>query len=151
MHDLSDFIQDENARILGELALFAGCTPEQLSRVERLTTIRDRPPGHTLCQQGARGDEFFVIVEGEATVTIDGNDVGTMGPGCGFGEIALLLPEGRRTATVTAATAMTLVVLRRVEFAELFDAAPVVARRILQDSATRLARDARRRRIVASP
>jgi CRP/FNR family transcriptional regulator, cyclic AMP receptor protein len=151
VHHLSDFTQDGNARALRDLALFAGCSPEQLERVAGLTTIREVSPGRTLCRQGAPGAEFFVVVEGEATVTIDGKDVGTMGPGCGFGEIALLLPEGRRTATVTAATAMTLVVLSRVEFLTLFDAAPTVARRILQDSAIRLARDARSRRIVASP
>jgi CRP/FNR family cyclic AMP-dependent transcriptional regulator len=148
---MSDFEQDEKTRALGALALFAGCGNEELRRIAALVTITDASPGRMLCRQGAPGDDFFVIVDGEATVTIDGDDVGTMGPGCGFGEIALLLPEGRRTATVTAATAMTLVVLNRVKFVSLFDAAPTVARRILQDSAVRLARDARSRRIVASP
>ena len=148
---MSDFTKDGDTRVLRDLALFAGCSEEQLRRIASVTIVTRVSPGRTLCRQGAPGREFFVVVEGEATVTIDGTDVGTMGPGCGFGEIALLTPEGRRTATVTAATAMTLVVLNRVEFAALFDVAPVVARRILQDSATRLARDARSRRIVASP
>ena len=92
-----------------------------------------------------------MIVEGEAVVKIDGVDVGTMGPGCGFAEIALLAPEGRRTATVTAATPMTLVVFDRGEFASLLETAPITARRVLQDSASDLARTARSRRIVASP
>jgi CRP/FNR family transcriptional regulator, cyclic AMP receptor protein len=148
---LSDFTHDGDTRVLRDLALFAGCTQEQLRHIASVATITTVSPGRVLCRQGAVGREFFVVVDGEATVTIDGKDVGTMGPGCGFGEIALLSPEGRRTATVTAATAMTLVVLNRVEFAALFDAAPTVARRILQDSATRLARDAHSRRIVASP
>jgi CRP-like cAMP-binding protein len=148
---LSDFTKDGDTRVLRDLALFAGCSEEQLRRIASVTIVTRVSPGRTLCRQGAPGREFFVVVEGEATVTIDGIDVGTMGPGCGFGEIALLTREGRRTATVTAATAMTLVVLNRVEFAALFDVAPVVARRILQDSASRLARDARSRRIVASP
>jgi CRP/FNR family transcriptional regulator, cyclic AMP receptor protein len=148
---LSGFWEDGSARVLGDFALFAGCSPDQLRRIASLTTMTEVSPGRMLCRQGAPGREFFVVVEGEATVTIDGKDVGTMGPGCGFGEIALLTPDGRRTATVTAATAMTLVVLNRVEFAALLEIAPVVARRILQDSASRLARDARSRRIVASP
>jgi len=148
---LSGFILDGSARVLGDLALFAGCTEEHLRRIADLTTIADVSPGRTLCRQGAPGSEFFVVVEGEATVTIDGKAVGTMGAGCGFGEIALLTPAGRRNATVTAATAMTVVVVNRVEFAALFEIAPVVARRVLQDSATRLARDARSLRIVASP
>jgi CRP-like cAMP-binding protein len=148
---LSDFRHDGKTRVLGDLALFAECSEEQLHRMASVTTIIDVSPGRALCRQGARGREFFVVVQGEATVTIDGTDVGTMGAGCGFGEIALLTPEGRRTATVTAATVMTLVVLSRVEFAALIDAAPTVARRILQDSVARLARDAPSRRIVASP
>jgi CRP-like cAMP-binding protein len=148
---LSDFTHDGDTRVLRDLALFAGCSEEQLRRIASVTIITRVSPGRMLCRQGAPGREFFVVVEGEATVTIDGTDVGTMGPGCGFGEIALLSPVGRRTATVTSATAMTLVVLNRVEFAALFDATPVIARRILQDSAARLARDARSRRIVASP
>src|SRR5262249_5970199 len=59
--------------------------------------------------------------------------------------------EGRRTATVTAATPMTMLVLGRVEFAQLLDIAPVVARRVLQDSASSLAHTALSRRVVASP
>jgi CRP-like cAMP-binding protein len=137
--------------VLGELGLFEGCSAEQLSGIARLVTITDLSPGDTLCRQGMVGHEFFVIVDGEATVIIDGIDVGTMGPGCGFGEIALLTPEGRRPATVTAATPMTVLVLERVEFAELLDIAPILARGVLQDTATDLAPTARSRRIVASP
>ena len=148
---MSGFPHDGDAPALGDLALFAGCSEEQLHRVAHLATISEVSRGRILCRQGAPGREFYAVVDGEATVTIDGKNVGAMGPGCGFGEIALLTPEGRRTATVTAATAMTLVVLDRVQFAALFDIAPVVARRILQDSASRLARDAQSRRIVASP
>lgn len=92
-----------------------------------------------------------MILEGEAVVMIDGIEVGAMGPGCGFAEIALLAPEGRRTATVTAVTPMTLLVLDRAEFADLLEAAPVIARRVLQDTASSLAHTAHSRRVVASP
>lgn len=142
---------DGQVRVLGELGLFEGCGPDQLGALASFLSITEHAAGDTLCRQGTIGREFFVVVEGEAVVTIDGIEVGTMGPGCGFAEVALVAPEGRRTATVTAATPMTLLVLDRVEFAELLDTAPVVARRVLQDSASDLARTARSRRIVASP
>jgi CRP-like cAMP-binding protein len=148
---LSVSASDGQVRVLGELELFEGCNDEQLVAISRLVTTTDFSPGDTLCRQGVRGQDFFVIVDGEATVIIDGADVGTMGPGCGFAEIALLTPEGRRTATVTAATPMTVLVMDRAGFAELLDIAPIVARGLLQDSATDLARTARSRRIVASP
>jgi CRP-like cAMP-binding protein len=137
--------------VLGELALFEGCSPDQLVAIASFVAITDSSSGDTLCRQGTIGREFFLIVEGEAVVMIDGIEVGTMGPGCGFAEIALLTPEGRRTATVTAVTPMTLLVLDRVEFASLVETAPIIARRALQDSASDLARTARSRRIVASP
>ena len=137
--------------MLGDLELLAGCSPDQLGSIASFVAITGSSPGDTLCRQGSVGREFFVIAEGEAVVEIDGVEVGTLGPGCGFAEIALLTPEGRRTATVTAATPMTLLVLDRVEFASLLETAPVIARRVLQDSASDLARTARSRRIVASP
>ena len=142
---------DGQVRVLSELGLFEGCTPDQLGALASFVSITEYAVGDTLCRQGMVGREFFVVVEGEAVVMIDGIEVGTMGPGCGFAEIALLAPEGRRTATVTAATPMTLLVLDRVEFAELLDLAPVIARRVLQDSASSLAHTALSRRVVASP
>jgi len=142
---------DGQVRVLGELGLFDGCSPDQLGSLASFVSITEYALGDTLCRQGTVGREFFVIVEGEAAVTIDGVEVGTMGSGCGFAEIALLAREGRRTATVTAATPMTMLVLDRVEFAQLLDIAPVVARRVLQDSASSLAHTALSRRVVASP
>ena len=142
---------DGQVRVLSELGLFEGCSPDQLGFLASFVSITEYATGDTLCRQGTVGQEFFVVVEGEAVVMIDGVEVGTMGRGCGFAEVALVTPEGRRTATVTAATPMTLLVLDRVEFAELLDTAPIVARRVLQDSASSLARTARSRRIVASP
>ena len=142
---------DGQVRVLSELGLFEGCSPDQLGSLASFVSITEDAVGDTLCRQGMVGREFFVVVDGEAVVMIDGIEVGTMGPGCGFAEIALLAPEGRRTATVTAATRMTLLVLDRVEFAELLDLAPVIARRVLQDSASSLAHTALSRRVVASP
>ena len=142
---------DGQVRVLGELGLFEGCSPDELGALAAFVSITEYAVGDTLCRQGMVGREFFVVVKGEAVVMIDGIEVGTMGPGCGFAEIALLAPEGRRTATVTAATPMTLLVLDRVEFAELLDIAPVIARRVLQDSASSLAHTALSRRVVASP
>jgi CRP-like cAMP-binding protein len=55
-----------------------------------------------LTGEGASGYSFFVLCEGTATVTIDGNEVRALEPGDFFGELAIL-GDGRRTATVTTA------------------------------------------------
>jgi CRP-like cAMP-binding protein len=122
-----------------DIACFADCI-EQLQRIESFATTVHVGPGRTLWRPGRSQRQFLVIVDGEAIVTVDGFDVATLGPGCGFGEVTVLTHLGRREATVIATTPMTLLVLRRGEFHALLRYAPVVVRRVQQESAHRLAR-----------
>jgi CRP-like cAMP-binding protein len=65
------------------------------------------PAGGVVFEQGDDGRDFYVIERGRASVIGDGLPIRTLGPGDGFGEIALL--RGcRRTASVRATTALTL-------------------------------------------
>jgi predicted MFS family arabinose efflux permease len=83
----------------------------------RLTTRRV-PAGATVCVQGDPGDSFYVIEEGEAEVLGDGASVRTMGPGDGFGEIALLR-DIPRTATVRARDDLVVLEIGRDAFLEV--------------------------------
>lgn len=65
--------------------------------------------------QGDAGDLYFVIEDGTADVVADGRTVRRLGPGDGFGEIALLR-DVPRTATVSTTSPCTLVVLERDPF-----------------------------------
>jgi len=56
------------------------------------------------------GVGFFVIVDGTATVTVDGKNVATLGAGAHFGELALLT-ESVRTATIVAETRLACLVI----------------------------------------
>jgi MFS family permease len=85
---------------------------EQLARgVEQV----DVPAGHVVFSQGDVGESYFVIESGEAEVIGDGRVVATLGPGAGFGEIALLR-RIRRTATVRATSDLRLKALRSDRF-----------------------------------
>jgi voltage-gated potassium channel len=67
----------------------------------------------------------MIIEEGWARVSRDAVELGQLGPGSFFGEMALL-GEPHRSATVTAVTSMVVDVLNPAEFAALLQAAPSV-------------------------
>jgi MFS family permease len=71
--------------------------------------------GQAVVHQGDHGDRFYVIEHGEADVIGDGRLIRTMGPGDGFGEIALL-HDTVRTTTVRARTPLLLCTLDRRHF-----------------------------------
>ena len=70
-----------------------------------------------IAREGQHGDEYFVVAAGTLEVSIGGVHVRALGPGDGFGEIALL-HEGVRTATVAATSPVTLYALERAAFLE---------------------------------
>jgi CRP-like cAMP-binding protein len=65
------------------------------------------PSGKTVFAQGDPGDRYYVIESGEVDVVRDGRVVASLGPGQGFGEIALMRPTGRM-ATVVARSDLQL-------------------------------------------
>ena len=109
------------------VSLFASCTDKELERIDRLGCPNEVEPGAVLCRQGSVGRQTFVILEGEATVTIDGAEVAHLGPGSFFGEMSVL-DGSPRVGTVTATTPMTLLVFTPQELAELLSNARVVRR-----------------------
>jgi CRP-like cAMP-binding protein len=129
---------DERIQLLKQVWLFERCTHKELVALARLATPVTVEQGRVLAKEGAPGREFMVVVEGSASATSDGEEVGKVGPGSFFGELALL-DGGPRTATVRAETPMLVLVLDRSEFNSLVDRSiPSVARRMLVTLAERL-------------
>jgi CRP-like cAMP-binding protein len=71
--------------------------------------------GAVIIREGEPGAHFYIIVEGEAVASVQGRPLRTMGPGDGFGEIALLR-DVPRTATVVTRGDLRTVTLHRTEF-----------------------------------
>ena len=86
-----------------------------LERLARGTGSRTVAAGATVIRQGDRADRFYVVERGTARVDVSGTFARMIGPGDGFGEIALL-EDSPRTATVTALEDMSVVSLDRGEF-----------------------------------
>lgn len=120
------------------LPLFAGCTPDELEAIDRLADEVTVPAGRTVLTQGDLGQEFALIIEGEADIVKDGVAVATIGAGDYFGEVALL-DSITRTASVVARTELRLEVLDRRGFNTLLDDQPRLSRSILKGLAHRLA------------
>jgi MFS family permease len=85
---------------------------EQLARGLQPVAV---PSGATVFAQGDPGDRYYVIASGEVDVVHDGHVVASLGPGEGFGEIALLRPTGRM-ATVVARSDLRLQALASDRF-----------------------------------
>lgn len=74
--------------------------------------IRKVSEGDVLVEQGAKGDELFVLLDGVLSVEHDGIELGALGPGSVFGERAVL-ENGTRTATLRAMTKCKVAVAPR--------------------------------------
>jgi CRP-like cAMP-binding protein len=88
---------------LGRVPLFAGLPRRELQRVAQNMAERRFSAGDVIVTEGESGVGFFVIEEGNATVTVGDQTVNTLGPGDYFGEIALI-DRGPRSASVKADT-----------------------------------------------
>ena len=64
--------------------------------------IKTFPPGSLICKQGDSGKTCYVIVQGTVNVIKDQRFIRSLGQGGSFGEIALTLTRGKRTASVQA-------------------------------------------------
>jgi Cyclic nucleotide-binding domain len=101
--------------LLRGLPIFA---PLPLATVEYLATRLQQAhfdEGAVIIREGEPGAHFYIIVEGEAVASVQGRPLRTMGPGDGFGEIALLR-DVPRTATVVTRGDLRTVTLHRTEF-----------------------------------
>jgi len=74
-------------------------------------SMRKLKPGALLTEQGAEGNEVFLVLDGVLVVEVDGNPLAELGPGAILGERAVL-EGGRRTSTLRAVTKCRVAVAR---------------------------------------
>jgi CRP/FNR family cyclic AMP-dependent transcriptional regulator len=129
--------RDQFIEHLAQVPLFSALSRRELALVARRAEDVTVAPGKVLVSEGETGQQFFVIMGGEAKLTRRGRKIATLGPGDAFGELALL-DKHPRNATAVAETSMELVVLGQREFAGLIDDVPGFARKLLSAMAARL-------------
>jgi CRP-like cAMP-binding protein len=117
---------------LKAVPLFADLDNRQLKKLAARFRERSVGPGTKVTTEGEMsGVGFFVVGGGEAAVNVGGKDVGTLGPGDHFGELALV-SESARTATVTATTELRLLEIPFWDFRDFAHANPDVTWKLLQ-------------------
>jgi CRP-like cAMP-binding protein len=129
---------------LGRVPMFAGVESKELKRLAKQMGERTFNEGETITTEGESGVGFFVIEDGNATVSLRGEEVQTLGPGDHFGEIALI-DNGPRTATVVATTDLRCRGMTSWEFRPFVQSHPEVAWPLLENLVGRL-RDSEERR-----
>jgi CRP-like cAMP-binding protein len=129
--------RDEIVGILGGLALFADLGRPQLEAVAHTFEEEMFGEGQRVIRQGFAGNNFYLILEGEAAVRVDGRDLSTLGRGDFFGEVSVLLGE-LPTADVVALREMRCLVLAGSDVESFLVNYPRVMFRMLQAEARRL-------------
>ena len=122
---------------LARVPIFAGVGKKELKRLADRMSERTFTEGEVAVEEGRGGAGFWLIEEGDATVSIGGEIIRTLGSGDYFGEVALL-DDGPRSATVTAGTDLRCVGMAAWEFRPFVLEHPEVALTMLQTLARRL-------------
>lgn len=125
---------------LKRVPLFSELGDRQLKKLASSFRERTFEPGTTIVREGEMsGVGFFVVTDGEASVSVGGDELSTLTAGDHFGELALV-SEAERTATVTAKTELRCLEIAFWDFRDFAHANPDVTWKLLQQVVTTLQR-----------
>lgn len=125
---------------LGRVPLFAKCSRQELEFLVTRTDEVEAKAGRTLITEGSSGDTFYLLLEGEASVQVDGRDRPPLRAGDFFGEISML-DRGPATATVVTKTPVRLLVMSHTQFRDAIKGNDQLLSKVMAAMAERLRRD----------
>lgn len=134
--------RDAKVELLKRVPLFADCSKAELRSLAKSADEIDLREGTVMTREGRPGREFFVLIEGTARVTRNSRKVADLKGGDWFGEIALIT-DRPRTATVTATSAVDVLVITDRRFRSVVETMPSIALKVLSTVGERLGQDAR--------
>jgi len=127
----------DDASGLAKLELFADVPTESLEALAASARRLSLGSGQTLIREGEEGDDVLLVTEGEASVSVGGMLLGTIGPGDCVGEMSLL-DNAPRSATVMSVGPLRALVMPADRFRALLEAEPAVNQRLIANLASRL-------------
>jgi MFS family permease len=96
-------VHDDAVALLQRVPMLRTLPLPSVEQLARGLVVVDVPAGTTLFERGDVGDRYYVVEQGGVDVVGDGRVVASLGPGEGFGEIALLRRSTRTATVVTRA------------------------------------------------
>jgi CRP/FNR family cyclic AMP-dependent transcriptional regulator len=124
-------VAQEAVNLLKRVPIFEGLDDRELERIAASMKQRTFRSGDTVTTEGQGGVGFFVIEDGQAKVTIHGDERRRLGPGDYFGEVALLT-DRPRTATITAESDLRCYGMTSWDFKPLVETHGSIAWKLLQ-------------------
>ncbi len=131
---------DSKIEALKRVPLFSALTPKELKFVASRTDEVSVPAGRQLTRQGHPSDSFYVLLEGEVTVEVDGKKRAALRTGDFFGEISML-DRGVGTATVVTKTPVRMMVMSHVQFRDAIKTSDALLVKVLSAMGARLRAD----------
>ena len=128
---------EDTVDVLGRLALFADLSVPDLEAVAHTLGEAAFPPDTRVLRRDLSGAAFYVIRDGEASVSIEGRELARLGRGDFFGEISVLTGQPP-AADVIATTLLRCFTLPGPEVEQFLLGHPTVMLRMLQAEARRL-------------
>jgi CRP/FNR family transcriptional regulator, cyclic AMP receptor protein len=124
---------------LRSIGIFDDLEPEDLAQLARAGTEVWFTQGECLCCEGEPGNEVFVLLDGEVSVS-GGGTTRIEGPGSCIGELAVLDPAPREATVLASTIAVRTLRLTGGSFRHALGASPVVSQGIIRSLARRLRR-----------
>ncbi len=128
---------------LRQVPLFSACSNRELRAIAAVAKDVIHPEGTVIATEGDPGVGLFLIVDGDAEVTIGGKRMAILRRGDFFGEIALL-DGGPRSATVTADSDLDVLTMSSWTFKGFVQENPTVAWALLGTMAERMRESSQR-------
>ncbi len=124
---------------LASVPLLAGLEPRVRQRLAEIGKRRTYGPDEEIVREGSTGTALYILLSGRARVEQDGSQLGELGAGDFFGELALI-EEHPRSATVVTTQETDCLLFPAWEFTALLEEHPEVAVPIMRELIVRLHR-----------
>jgi CRP-like cAMP-binding protein len=142
-------MSDSKIEALSRVPLFSQLSKHELEFVASRADEVKVKAGQELTRQGTPGDSFYILLDGEADVKVDGQTRPTMKIGNFFGEISML-DRGLASATVTAKTDARLFVMSHAQFRDAIKASDELLVKVMAAMGERLRADLHSRHSIDS-